>query len=514
MILSLVKSGPVGKAQGLIDKAAPIGVLDIGSNSVRLVIYERHSRALTPLYNEKATCALGRGLNETGELSEKSVERTMVALRRFALVAELSRAKVHVLATAATREASNGASFIEAVEEIMGVKVEVLSGAEEAHYAAMGVVSGMPEHSGLVGDLGGGSLEIATVRDHHDISGETLALGAIRLQDDSGGDLDKAAELARERIAKAERLTQEAPDTRFVAIGGTWRALAKLHQMRSKYPLHLIQNYEISAEEITDLCKKIVEAAAKGNDVEGAEALSSSRRALLPYGAVVMLEVLKAGGFEKVSFSALGVREGYLFDLLPDAVKAEDPLIEACRELAILRARTPDHADDLDAFCGRFMRAAGLFESAADQRLRRAACLLSDIGWRGHPDYRGEQAVDMVAFGSFVGIDHPGRAFLAQALAVRYMGLKQQSISQAILDLCGEDAGKRARLLGAAMRVGFLLSAGREGVLSQVDWKIEDGKLLVVLPNALAFLAAEKMMRRLGQLASALDLKPDVIVAD
>jgi exopolyphosphatase/guanosine-5'-triphosphate,3'-diphosphate pyrophosphatase len=175
-------------AQGRIQGARPVAVLDIGSNSVRLVVYERHARALTPLYNEKSACALGRGLAQTGRIADANIERALTAMQRFALVARLMRVgTVHVLATSAVREAKNSQSFVSAIEQVMGADVRVLSGEEEAHFAALGVVAGIPAFEGVVGDQGGGSLELTALAKGRDAVGETHELGVIRLQDDSGG---------------------------------------------------------------------------------------------------------------------------------------------------------------------------------------------------------------------------------------------------------------------------------------------------------------------------------------
>ena len=498
--------------QQRIPAAKPVGVLDIGSNSVRLVIYERQALALTPLYNEKSPCALGRGVAETKKLPKKGVEHALIAIRRYALVAKLSNCrKVHILATSAVREAKDGRAFIAQVQKIMGARVRILSGTEEAHYAAMGVIAGMPGEYGIIGDLGGGSLELAQVTAAGDVLGETLALGAIRLQDDSKNSLRKARQVAKERIAVSKALRKSDGGT-FHAIGGTWRSLAKLHQMRSRYPLHLIQHYRANAAEILTLCDAVMDGEISAKSVPGFDLISANRRDLLPYGCAVMGEILKSGNFKFVQFSALGLREGYLFDRLPAGEKKKDPLLEASRELAMINSRSVEHASDLERFTADFFAAAGIKESEADKRLRRAACLLSDIGWRGHPDYRGEQAVDMVAYGSFIGIDHPGRAFLAHALAVRYMGLKQQSISQEILALSTNGQARRARLLGACFEVGYLLSAARAGILPQASWAVKGGRLQLLMPKSLAFLAAEKMRRRLDQLAAELGLEAQVSI--
>lgn len=501
-------------AQGRIKGAKPVAVLDIGSNSVRLVVYERLSRALTTLYNEKASCALGRGLAATGRIADSNIERALIAMQRFALVARLMRVgNVHVLATSAVRDAANSQSFVTAIETVMGADVRVLTGEEEAHFAALGVVAGFPEFNGLVGDLGGGSLELSALTEGHDSAGETHELGVIRLQDDSGRSPEKAASLARARL-KNSRLIKEHPDKLFCAIGGTWRSFAKILQVEGKYPLHMVQHYIVSASEAAKLCDEIIAAVMAGKTMPGSDSVSSSRRDLVPYSAAVMGEILRLGAFDQVMFSALGVREGYLYDQLDADERAVDPLRQAAEQMSILRSRAPGHARDLVTFCAQFLATAGLKESAADQRLREVACYLADIGWRGHPDYRGEQSVDMVAYGSLVGVDHPGRAFLAQVLAVRYMGLKHKSISQPLLDLAGPDGTARARLIGVLMRVAYPMSAAMPGVLPRVDFAARGKRLELKLPPDLAFLDGEHLRNRLGQLANIAGFKTSDVTVD
>jgi exopolyphosphatase / guanosine-5'-triphosphate,3'-diphosphate pyrophosphatase len=501
-------------AQGRIKGARAVAVLDIGSNSVRLVVYERHARALTPLYNEKSACALGRGVAKTGKLADENVQRALTAIKRFALVTRLMKVgTTHILATSAVRDAANRAAFVAAVEQIMGAPVRVLSGAEEAHYAALGVRAGIPEFSGVVGDLGGGSLELSNMTLGEDSVGETHELGVIRLQDDSRSQADKARTLARSRL-KESMLGGRNTGGAFCAIGGTWRSLAKLHQVQRNYPLHMVQHYAVSAGEIARFCDEIVEEVAKGRPLPGADHVSASRRELVPYGAAVLSEVIRAGRFETIVFSALGVREGYLYSLLDASAQALDPLIEAAEEMSLLRSRSPAHAVDLIDFTGQLLEALGIEETAEEERLRRVACYLADIGWRGHPDYRGEQSVDLIAYGSLTGVDHPGRAFLAEVLAVRYMGLKHKSVSQALLNLAGAEASARARLIGAAFRVAYPMSAAMPGVIPRTRFEMVGGRLVLELPGDLAFLSGEHLAGRLDQLAGVAGIKNTGIVVD
>lgn len=497
-------------AQGRIKGAKPVAVLDIGSNSVRLVVYERHARSLTPLYNEKAACALGRGMAQTGRLADANVAQALNAIKRFALVARMMRVgKVHVLATSAVRDAANRDEFVAAVEAIMDTRVHVLSGEREAHFAALGVVAGIPGFDGIVGDLGGGSLELSAIRDGNDTNGESHELGVIRLQDDSDGSPAKAAAIVRERL-DASILKTIGPGNSFAAIGGTWRALAKLHQVSRGYPLHMVQHYVVPADDMIALCAEIVAAGSLKN-YPGSDFVSSSRRDLVPFGAAVLGEVLKAGKFADVMFSALGVREGYLFGLLDAKEQAIDPLIQAAEELSVLRSRSPSHANDLIEFTGQYFAAAGIVETAEESRLRTVACLLADIGWRAHPDYRGSQSVDAVAYGSLTGVDHPGRAFLCQVIAVRYGGLKMKGVDHPLLGLAPDAQMLRAKLIGALFRVAYPMTAAMPGILPRIRFEVEGPTLTLVLPQDFAFLDGEHLSGRLDQFANLAGYKASFV---
>ncbi|MBU1335177.1 MAG: Ppx/GppA family phosphatase [Alphaproteobacteria bacterium] len=492
-------------AQGRIKGAKPVAVLDIGSNSVRLVVYERHARALTPLYNEKSACALGRGVGQTGRLADANVAQALNAIKRFALVARMMRVgKVYVLATSAVRDAANRKEFVDAVEALMETKVQVLSGEQEAHYAALGAVAGIPGFSGVVGDLGGGSLELSSISNGSDTDGESFEIGVIRLQDDSNGAPAAAAEIIRERLSQSSLSRAEAGKS-FAAIGGTWRSLAKLHQIVRGYPLRMVQHYVVPAEEMIQFCAAIIGASSL-KSYEGAEHVSSSRRELVPFGAAVLAEVLKAGRFADVVFSALGVREGYLYGMLDPREQAIDPLIQGAEELSVLRSRSPSHASDLVKFTGQFLAAAGMVETAEQARLRTVSCLLADIGWRAHPDYRGPQSVDSVAYGSLSGVDHPGRAFLAQVIAVRYDGLKSKTAAK-LANLGSAEVTARARLIGALFRVAYPMTAAMPGILPRIRFEIAGNSLSLVLPADLAFLDGEHLQGRLDQFAGVAGFK-------
>lgn len=486
-------------AQGRIKGARPVAVLDIGSNSVRLVVYERHARALTPLYNEKSACALGRGIAQSGRLAEANMAKAIEAMKRFALVARMMRVgKVYILATSAVRDAKNRDEFVAAVEAVMETPVRVLSGEEEAHYAALGVVAGIPGFVGVVGDLGGGSLELSDIANGKDTNGESFELGVIRLQDDAEGSPKKAAAIVRSRL-EGSIIAGDEQGACFAAIGGTWRSLAKLHQARTDYALHMVQDYVVSAPDMIAFCDEIVGADSL-KSYPGSGSVSNSRRELVPFGAAVMGEILKTGGFGRVVFSALGVREGYLYGMLDERERDIDPLIQGAEELSVLRSRSPAHANDLIEFTNQYFSVAALSETASDRRLRIVACLLADIGWRSHPDYRGPQSVDAVAYGSLTGVDHPGRSFLAQTMAIRYDGLKSKS-AQVLVPLGSPELTARARLIGSLMRVAYPMTAAMPGILPRTRFSLDGDVLVLHLPADFAFLNGDHLRNRLRQFA-------------
>jgi len=500
------------KSQGRLKDREPISIIDIGSNSIRLVVYEGIARAPTVLFNEKMLAGLGRGIVSTGRLDPEAVTRAIEEFRRFRALSEQAGAKqLYVIATAAAREAVNGPDFIQRAEEILGTRIRVLSGREEAYYSALGIISGFHPAEGIAGDLGGGSLELVDVSGETIGEGITLPLGGLRLQDMSKGSLTTAVRIAHKELSKA-KLLKKGANRPFYAVGGTWRNLARLHMNATDYPLAVMHHYEIGVDAALPFLRQV----ARGDieKMKGIEAVSKSRRALLPYGAAVLLEVIQAMRPSKVVISALGVREGFLHSLLSDAQRAEDPLLSAAEELALLRARSLDHARELADWTGEAFAAFGIEETEEERRYRRAACLLADIGWRAHPEYRGTQSLNIIAHASFIGVDHPGRAFLALTNYFRHDGVFNDAPVAPIAAIATPRYLERARLLGALMRVVYLLTASMPGVMPDLKWVEQPGgTLALVLPRSAAALYGERPLGRLQQLSKVLGRRLELTVA-
>ena len=476
----------------------PVAIVDIGSNSVRLVAYECLSRSPTPIFNEKVLCGLGKGVASTGLLGSEAMERALSALRAFrVLCRNLGVADVHVLATAAARDARNGPAFLDAAAAAVGADIELIGGTREAELSALGVSSGFHEADGVVGDMGGGSLELIDLRRTGLGRGVSLPLGGLALLDASKGSPKRAARIARDHLMRGAPL--KALDGRaFFAVGGTWRALAKLHMKSRGYPLNVMHGYSMPAAEALGLGALVERADAE--DPGAIAAVPSARRPLLAYGAAVLEEIIRLGRPRDVVISAMGVREGLLFERLAAEQRRQDPLLAAARDLNAQRSRSPGHGTDLCAWTDAFYASSGLAETAAETRLRHAACLMADVAWRAHPDYRGDHALSAIANGTFAGVDHPGRAFLALAVTFRHGGGDGEA-QAGLRALLTPQALERARLLGASMRVAYLVSAAMGGVLPRTALRCSRARVTLALPADLADLASERCVARLKQLA-------------
>lgn len=499
-------------APGRLPGFGPIAVIDIGSNSVRLVIYERLCRAPTVLFNEKVLAGLGRGVGRSGRLMTDAVALALAAVRRFRAICDHMEVRtLDVIATAAARDAENGPAFIAEVERICRVPVDILSGPEEARRSALGIVSGVWKPDGIAGDLGGGSLELVDVVGETIGLGRTYPLGGLRLQDMSDGSVRKAERLAAEALAGSEILAK-GQGRDFYAIGGTWRSLARLHMFQTGYPLHVMHQYSIPAAEALEFCRAVARGSIDALD--SVEVVSRQRRALLPFGAVVLGQIILASKPRAVVVSALGIREGLLFERLDERERARDPLLAAAEELALLRARSPRLTRELGSWTGEVFRAVGLDETDEEARLRLAACLLSDIGWRAHPDYRGEQSLALISNAAFTGIDHHGRAFLAMAVYYRHFGLVDDAISPRLRELVSTRLKERARCLGAALRLASVLTAAAPGMIGRVRLEASGDRLVMSLPTDLAALDGEIVRKRFEQLGRLVGMSVDVAVRD
>jgi exopolyphosphatase/guanosine-5'-triphosphate,3'-diphosphate pyrophosphatase len=484
----------------------PVAIVDIGSNSVRLVIYESFSRTPAVIHNEKAICAIGRGMVTTGRLNDDGIVLALEALARFRMLADAHHADAReAVATAAARDAANGREFIRRAESAWGGPIRVLSGEEEAHLAAEGVLAGSPEADGLAADLGGGSLDMVTVKAGKTGAAMTLPFGPLRLMDQSKDDADKARKLVDKGL---ENFTQlgDLKGRSLYAVGGVWRSLARIDMERRRYPLHVLHDYQIPRDRALDLCELLGRQSRKSLDMM--RVVSRRRAEAMPYGAIVLERLLQVTGLKEVVISAFGLREGLLHAQLPEAERIKDPLIEFAAATNDRISRMPAHAGEMF----KWMEVLFAGESKEEARIRHAICLFSDMGWRRHPDDRALGAFNQVLTAPFSGAGHRARALIATAIFHRYSGDEDFPREIAVHDLLSDADDMLARRIGLAARLAFALSASSTGELPHYRLRMTPTRLLLEMAHRRGAIAGEPVQKRLGALASAFDRKGEILI--
>ncbi|MFN3387664.1 MAG: Ppx/GppA family phosphatase [Allosphingosinicella sp.] len=486
----------------MVNDPEPVGVVDVGSNSVRLVVYAGAPRTPTIIFNEKVLAGLGQGLGETGALAPETQERALTALRRFKLL--LDQMKVsnpRVLATAAVRDASNGGQFLDAVRAI-GFEPRVIPGEAEARLAGQGVLSGIPGAEGVVGDLGGGSLELADVGGGEVRNGISLPLGVLRI-----GEADAATETwLRGELKAALRgsgLVERGKGRPLYLVGGSWRALARLDIISTNYPLPITHQYVMAPSRPTEL-RKIIQGLDDA-DPKSLRMLTASRIPTLPAAKLILSALVDALQPSELVVSSFGIREGLLYDELSPAERALDPLTEATREAGRGLSRFGAHGDLLD----RWIAPVFAEDDPARVRIRLAACLLADVAWQAHPDFRAERGVEMALHGNWVGVDACERVMMAQALFSNFGGGRAFPDAE-VAALCPPALMKRAAHWGLAMRLGQRLSAGLAASLERSALEREGDVLRLTLRADEKALYGETVERRMRKLASALGCRPEL----
>jgi len=468
---------PAGTAQGAEPATGRqrddglAAVVDIGSNSVRLVVYTGLVRTPLAVFNEKVLCGLGRGLEVTGHLDSAGKERALHTLHRFAgLMRQMQVDHVLPVATAAVRDARDGDAFLDQVAQATGINAQLIDGSEEGRLSALGVLSASPEAEGLMGDLGGGSLELVEVGAGGLGAGTTLPLGALRLGSENGrGRRRKQIDAALKGV---DWLAQAEGRTLYV-VGGAWRAIGRVHMAQTEHPLRVLHGYRVDAAEMVRFCDLL--AGFGEQSLKSLSQIPKGRQETLPVAAQILRSVLRRSRCREVVFSAYGLREGLIFDKLDAAMRAEDPLIAACRVVAQLTPRFPVAGEDLLAWLDPLFPN----ESPSERRLRLAASLLSDVGWRVHPDYRADHAMADVMHTPVVGVDHRERVKLALAARARYSHRGNEEAALPYRALIDADDASWSRKVGLAVRLAHTVSGGVPRILEQFKLELRPQRIVL-----------------------------------
>lgn len=497
--------------KGALRDGEDAAVIDVGSNSVRLVVYRIDGRAMTPILNEKVMAGLGRDLPRTGALAPAGIEAALRALKRFAtLIDAQGVARVFPVATAAVRDASDGREFAKRVHAEVGIPLRILTGQEEAHLSALGVRAGVADATGIVGDLGGASLELIKIAPDAANHGETFSLGPFTLASEDGFEYSRVQERVAAALSRSNVLNGAGAD--FFAVGGAWRALGRIDIALTQHPLGVLHFHEMTRTQVLKVAELVRKQSKRS--LEKLEEAAAKRADTLPYAAVVLEQVMLAGGFERVILSAFGLREGVLLERMSEAALCADPLIAAAEALAGRTPKTRAFGRALEQWIAPiFANTTPVFARSREAVLRGAAARLADVGGPLHPDQRIEIMYDLILRAPLAAISHPERAFLAAAIHHRYTK-SQPRHAEAYMRLLNEDQQAAAAALGAALRLGAELSGRSESLLRSFVVSATDKVLRLRASANVAHLFTEAGQRRLDSVANALGLTAETILND
>jgi exopolyphosphatase/guanosine-5'-triphosphate,3'-diphosphate pyrophosphatase len=482
---------------------ARVGVVDVGSNSVRLVVFDGAARSPAYFYNEKIMCALGAGMAETGHLSPQGRVRALSAMRRFNKLAEgMGLSELTVVATAAVRDASDGRAFCEDVLRETGLRIWVIDGEEEARLSAQGVLLGWPGAYGLVCDIGGSSMELAEISGGRVGRRMTSQLGPLKLRDIKGG--AKARKTHISEVMEQLEAKMGAQRDRLFLVGGSWRAIARIDMLRRGYPLQVLHEYRMTPRAVSATVKYIKQANLE--DLRITSGVSSSRMALVPYAAEVLSRLVKTFRPKDIAISSYGIREGMLYEQMPQRLRDRDPLIEACRFAEAKDARMPGFGKILYNFILPLYKSA----PAPRKRLIKAACFLHDVSWRAHPDYRAEVCFDNATRANLGGLKHSERIFLGLALLHRYSNKRENSRFQDLYEMVDEKVRAEAEVLGKAMRFGAMLWMNPDEDRGELRWFSQKKQLQLRLTPDMMPLFGEVAEARLNSLAASLGAEVEI----
>ena len=480
-----------------------LGVIDIGSNSVRLVVFDGAARSPAYFYNEKVICSLGSNLSSDNVLNVDNKNKALAALKRFVLLSKAMHVTLIAVATAAVRNSKDGVAFCEEILQETGLNVTILTGEEEANLSAQGVLLGWPGADGLVCDLGGASLELAEIS--KGTVGKTIScpIGPLYLNQ-FYLDQKLQRDFVNSELRKSKKLFSR-KYTNIYLVGGSWRSIARTQMEMTDYPLKVLHEYQMRIAEIKGTLTWIMRASLK--DLEAKSPSSSSRLRLLPSSAIILNELIDCFQPKKLAVSSYGIRECLLHSAMSKKLREKDPLLEACRHMEASAARIPGFGLTLFNFI------MPLFETSEKNfvRLIKAACFLHDVSWRAHPDYRAEVCFDNATRANLGGIDHQGRAFLAIALLYRYKSPKKNEIFSKIFSILDKKDRRKAEILGKAMRFGAMLSGSTADSMGKLELDNSKKLLKLKISEKNKDLFGKVVQQRFASVALRMSYEPIII---
>ena len=475
-----------------------IGIIDIGSNSIRLVVFDGPKRSPLYLYNEKVFFRLGLqsfGKKAFDNATLKAVSR--IINRYVAICRNMEINKIIMFGTSALREASNTNVLVEVIRKKTNIGIDVISGEKEAFYAAQGILLGFPNAEGIICDLGGNSVEFANICKRVIAECNSTLLGplAITKLENKIEDIDR---YIRKQLLGAVN-ANTAKDKPFFLIGGSWRAIAKIHMQRTQYPLKIIQGYKVKSKKIKKTLEFIQDSSfiTKYDEIN----ISADRLELLPLSARLLEIIIDELQIKTLTFSSFGVREGFLYHNLSEAEKKKDPLIEAAKFFEKKETRFPNMSKHT------FKWISPLYENLPrkTKRVILAATKLHDIAWIAHPDYKMEMCLELVTRSNISGLSHKERVFLAMILLFRHKAKPEKVFNSKLFKIVSKKKRKIALVIGKGLKLASTFF-GEKSLFDKIDFRLKAHEVELCFQSKIDFVNGEVVERRIQELNKALKL--------
>lgn len=477
-------------------------IIDVGSNSCRLVIYECQGHSILPYFNEKTMAGLGRGLSQTGRLSVPGQRLALETMRRFrAILNGLGIQQAYAVATAAVRDAEDGAVFCQQAEAALGIPLRILSGVEEGRLSAAGVAYGFGNDAGWVADLGGRSLEIQALRASAP-SGQTCPLGPLACEMQRQGSLaDQRAHIHK----TLSGLRMPEPESPLYLVGGGWRNLAQLHMMLTDYPLRVVQAYVLDREAVKFTLRQLQRAEDKPKLKSALQSVSKKRYNTMVHVALVLDCLLEHSACSAATVSAYGLREGVIIDT--QALNMQMALNDAVRHQLYLSSQACAFGQQVYTFATPVLAALD-----QDAWVLRATCLMAEAGARLHPDHRAELVFQQILRMPLPWLTHQQRIFAAYAIATRTS--YRFDMPSILRSACEPKLVKQARILGTVLRLASVYAGRSAHLLKTAALQIDKRRLILKIQQSSVDLVSETVHRRLTQMAGLLDREAAILYVD
>ena len=476
---------------------AKVAVVDLGSNSFRLVVFsytepDESGRAWWRRTDEiHEAVRIAAGQQEDGTLAEEPMERALETLELYAHFCRATGVEdVKPVATSAIRDAANQAAFLDAARERTGLEVRVLSREEEARYGYLAAVNSTTLADGVVLDLGGGSMQLVRVESRHETDARSWPLGAVRMTERflpgekaKGKQIKALRAHVAEQLAEAEWLERGG---RLVGVGGTVRNLASAAEIAAELPSYGVQGFSISSEALDEIVDRLADLdASERASVPG---IKAARGDLILAGALVVQSVMEAGGFEALEVTEAGLREGVFYETL--LADLDPPLIEDVRRASVLNLASAygadfAHVEHVARLALQLWEALGRADLHPCDPLERdllwSAAMLHDIGTAVDYDDHHKHSRYLILSAGLPGYS-PRETGLIGQLA-RYHRKGSPGLGE-FSSLARDGDEEMVARCAAVLRLAEQLERPRDQTVEGLDVEVEDGRVALRLRHS------------------------------